>query len=96
MCDPAARETKNGSPPTLLKARTGELTPPGMNLLASANKEELVIPEAKRAASLGKFDHLHAAGLALPRGPSDRTPLNMVDLGLRPRLSYHAPLAMQI
>src|SRR5215469_7749642 len=56
MCDPAARETKNGSPPTLRKARTGELTPPGMNLLASANKEELVIPEAKRAASRGKFD----------------------------------------
>src|SRR6516225_11276318 len=56
MCDPAARETKNGSPPTLRKARTGELTPPGMNLLASANKEELVILEAKRAASMGKFD----------------------------------------
>src|SRR5262252_8761894 len=62
MCDPAARETKNGSPPTLRKARTGELTPPGMNLLASANKEELVIPEAKRAGNQGKCDQRGLGG----------------------------------
>src|SRR6202035_4649159 len=41
--DPLALETKNGSPPTFRNARTGELTPPGMNRLASANNEELVI-----------------------------------------------------
>jgi hypothetical protein len=38
-----ALETKNGSPPTFRNARTGELTPPGINRLASANNEELVM-----------------------------------------------------
>src|SRR5437016_3872584 len=33
---PAARSTKKGSPPTLRSARTGELTPPGTHLCASA------------------------------------------------------------
>ena len=56
MCDPAALATKNGSPPTLRKARTGELTPPGINLLASAKREELVIPEAKCTGTSGKLD----------------------------------------
>jgi hypothetical protein len=39
VLDPAAmaRRTKNGSPPTLRKARTGEFTPPGMYSLATAN-----------------------------------------------------------
>src|SRR6056297_939483 len=31
---PLARRTKNGSPSTLRKARTGEFTPPGMRVLA--------------------------------------------------------------
>src|SRR5579862_4484936 len=30
MCAPLARSTKNGSPPTPRKARTGEFTPPGI------------------------------------------------------------------
>ena len=34
---PAARSTKNGCPPTARNARTGEFTPPGMYLSASAN-----------------------------------------------------------
>src|SRR4051812_16849055 len=34
---PCARSTKNGSPLTLRKARTGEFTPPGMRFLAAEN-----------------------------------------------------------
>src|SRR5439155_23606477 len=34
---PLAFSTKNGCPPTARNARTGELTPPGMNFNASAN-----------------------------------------------------------
>ena len=30
MCEPSPRAMKGGLPPTLRKARTGELTPPGM------------------------------------------------------------------
>src|SRR4029077_14674065 len=41
--EPLAFATKNGSPPTLRKARTGEFTPPGMNRLASAKRVELVM-----------------------------------------------------
>src|SRR5438477_10792133 len=33
---PLARSTKNGCPPTARKARTGEFTPPGIYLSASA------------------------------------------------------------
>ena len=36
MRQPLARRTKNGSPSTFLKARTGEFTPPGMYCLATA------------------------------------------------------------
>src|ERR1044072_6544504 len=32
--EPAARRTKKGSPPTARKARTGELTPPGVTAAA--------------------------------------------------------------
>src|SRR4051812_40923950 len=48
MCDPSARFTKKGSPPTFLKARTGEFTPPGMNLRASVKSscERLVFMAA--------------------------------------------------
>src|SRR6218665_3738845 len=34
---PRARLTKRGVPPTALKARTGEFTPPGMRALARSN-----------------------------------------------------------
>src|SRR6218665_1219718 len=34
---PRARLTKRGVPPTALKARTGEVTPPGMSALARSN-----------------------------------------------------------
>src|ERR1700719_407182 len=58
MCDPFARETKNGSPPTFRNARTGELTPPGMKRLASANNEELDMvetsPSDKPSVKLGR------------------------------------------
>src|SRR5687768_1173133 len=37
---PSARSTKNGSRPRPRKARTGELTPPGMRFRASANNCE--------------------------------------------------------
>src|ERR1051325_12066875 len=40
MLAPSARATKNGSPPTLRNARTGELTPPGMRCCARANSSE--------------------------------------------------------
>src|ERR1700733_558826 len=36
-CAPSALSTKMGWPPTARKARTGELTPPGMYRSASAN-----------------------------------------------------------
>ncbi len=36
--EPLARAKKIGSPPTPRKARTGELTPPGMYLQASVNR----------------------------------------------------------
>ena len=39
MCDPLARSTKNGSPPTPRNARTGEFTPPGMSCWARAKRE---------------------------------------------------------
>src|SRR5947199_7129746 len=42
---PAARSTKNGWPPTALKARTGELTPPGIRRRASANNCSERLPE---------------------------------------------------
>src|ERR1700679_2968436 len=35
-CAPLALLTKNGLPPTARNARTGELTPPGINFSASA------------------------------------------------------------
>src|SRR5687767_9573735 len=35
--DPSALRMKGGEPPTALKARTGELTPPGMSRRARAN-----------------------------------------------------------
>ena len=35
---PSARSTKNGSPPTLRNARTGEFTPPGMRFCAACKK----------------------------------------------------------
>src|SRR5256886_6841580 len=34
---PSPRATKNGSPPTPLKARTGLFTPPGMSRVAASN-----------------------------------------------------------
>jgi hypothetical protein len=37
MRAPAPREMKWGDPPTALKARTGEFTPPGVTLTARAN-----------------------------------------------------------
>jgi hypothetical protein len=40
MCDPLARSTKNGSPPTPRNARTGEFTPPGISLRASEKSAE--------------------------------------------------------
>src|SRR4249920_897446 len=54
--DPLALETKNGSPPTFRNARTGELTPPGMNRLASANSEELVIEQLSSTQQPLSFD----------------------------------------
>src|SRR6187549_1490178 len=36
--------TKNGSPPTFLNARTGELTPPGKTACARSNSEWLLCP----------------------------------------------------
>src|SRR3990167_6388750 len=38
---PWARWTKRGVPPTALKARTGELTPPGITALARSNRGTL-------------------------------------------------------
>src|SRR6476619_1784672 len=38
---PCARCTKRGVPPTARKARTGELTPPGMRLRARSNSAAL-------------------------------------------------------
>src|SRR5438270_2263656 len=38
--EPAARSTKNGSRPKPRKARTGELTPPGMRASARANRSD--------------------------------------------------------
>src|SRR6266404_2918189 len=38
--EPSARVTKNGSPPTFRKARTGEFTPPGMRFCARAKSLE--------------------------------------------------------
>ena len=41
---PLARSTKNGSPPTLRKARTGEFTPPGMSSFAAAKSlDEMLV-----------------------------------------------------
>src|SRR6266550_3263140 len=37
---PSARATKNGSPPTLRNARTGELTPPGMRSCARVKSSD--------------------------------------------------------
>ena len=38
MCEPSPRAMNGGLPPTLRKARTGELTPPGMSLLRAAEE----------------------------------------------------------
>ncbi len=45
---PCAERVKNGAPPTERKARTGELTPPGMSLRARAKRsvEAEVLEEA--------------------------------------------------
>src|SRR6266850_7938068 len=40
MRAPSARSMKNGSPPTLRNARTGELTPPGILFCAARNNSE--------------------------------------------------------
>src|SRR3984893_1928690 len=47
---PSARSTKNGSPPTLRKARTGGLTPPGILFCAALNSldEREPIESSKR------------------------------------------------
>src|SRR5437773_11506600 len=37
---PSERATKNGSPPTLRNARTGELTPPGMRSCARVKSSD--------------------------------------------------------
>src|SRR5215831_10645722 len=47
---PSARATKNGSPPTDPKARTGEFTPPGMRACARSN--QLVLTGLKRFGEL--------------------------------------------
>src|SRR3954465_6180431 len=41
-CEPSPRATKYGVPPTDRKARTGELTPPGMTSCARLNSSELL------------------------------------------------------
>lgn len=50
MREPFARRMKKGSPPTFLKARTGEFTPPGMYCLAVAKSL------LERVAMGGTFD----------------------------------------
>src|SRR5581483_2063803 len=40
MRAPFARSTKNGSPPTLRNARTGEFTPPGIIFCAAAKSSD--------------------------------------------------------
>src|SRR6516162_8601526 len=59
--EPLAFATKNGSPPTLRKARTGEFTPPGINRLASAKRVELVMCESSLTcedyAKSNRFEH---------------------------------------
>ena len=37
MCEPFPFSINKGVPPTLLKARTGEFTPPGKNAFAFSN-----------------------------------------------------------
>ena len=44
---PSERATKNGSPPTLRNARTGELTPPGMRSLC-ARETALMIESSRK------------------------------------------------
>src|SRR5262245_16480344 len=43
MWAPSARAMKRGVPPTARKARTGELTPPGMTRCARSNRLSLLI-----------------------------------------------------
>ena len=47
MYGPSARAMKRGVPPTARKARTGELTPPGMTRRARSNSASLVIDRAR-------------------------------------------------
>src|SRR5437762_8770108 len=71
MVDPSARAMKRGVPPTARKARTGELTPPGMTFWARAKSDSLLMrlsvnmARSRRLAFLGSA---FGAGLALFTG----------------------------
>src|SRR6516165_5464962 len=53
---PEPRATKYGAPPTERKARTGELTPPGITRSARSNRDALVVPRDPSAMEpLGQF-----------------------------------------
>src|ERR1043166_10176390 len=65
---PSARATKNGSPSTFRKARTGELTPPGMCFCARLKSSEECEFNAKQTSNVHcrtsnaecqSFDTLH-------------------------------------
>src|SRR5260370_8572266 len=99
MRAPSAFRMKSGVPPTARKARTGELTPPGINFCARANSSSdwvMVVraPEASAPARvvLGVVGQDHVGS-----GPADRRADLLHDALLvdpapgRPRLHHRAP-----
>src|SRR5438067_12754013 len=64
---PRGRATKNGSPPTEPKARTGELTPPGIRAWARANQSEFVICSQRFGELAREVGENHLRARALDR-----------------------------
>src|SRR5579864_2599022 len=80
MCDPFPRTMKGGSPPTDLKARTGEFTPPGIMLSARCCSrcdcsilrdvvDGIIPPERRRETSTAGFSQ--ATTIPAVRNSSD-------------------------
>src|ERR1700722_12793318 len=81
---PAAFLKKIGSPPTPRKARTGELTPPGMYLQASVYRLNYFSRDVARTLNSEggrRQAEPHFKAAALTVGRPGRTPMGLHDLG---------------
>src|SRR5437868_6637976 len=67
MAEPSARAMKRGVPPTARKARTGELTPPGMTFWARAKSDSLLM---RLSMHLARSRRLAFLGPAFGAGPA--------------------------